>query len=148
MEYAGIFLTTAIFVIILGLYFWYITRPNPKKTKKNSTVVKMDSEITQNKWIEVQAMMKTGGPANYRQSIMEADKLVDAILRSRVSGETMAERLKNSKHLFQRDTYDRLWLAHKIRNKVAHEADFEGLSSDAALAIRNFEKALKELKVI
>lgn len=93
-------------------------------------------------------MMKQGGPANYRQSIMEADKLVDLVLKSKVSGETMGERLKNAKHLFTKDTYDKLWTAHKIRNKVAHEADFEGLSSDANLAVRNFEKALRELKII
>jgi hypothetical protein len=93
-------------------------------------------------------MQSQGGPANYRQAIMEGDKLVDLVLKSKVFGETMGERLKNAKHLFGRDTYDKLWTAHKIRNKVAHEADFEGLSSDAALAVRNFEKALKELRVI
>ncbi len=93
-------------------------------------------------------MLKEGGPANYRQAIMEGDKLVDMILRSRVEGQTMGDRLKNSKRLFTRHTYDQLWTAHKIRNKVAHEADFEGLSSDARLAVRNYEKALKELRVI
>ena len=92
--------------------------------------------------------MSQGGPANYKQSILESDKVVDLVLKSKVSGETMAERLKNAKNLFQKETYDKLWLAHKIRNKMAHEADFEGLSSDANLAVKHFEKALKELKIL
>ena len=93
-------------------------------------------------------MMTAGGPANYKQSIMEADKLVDMVLKTKVPGETMGERLKNSRNLFSKETYDSLWTAHKIRNRIAHEAEFEGLNSDATLAVRNFEKALKELRAI
>ncbi len=105
-------------------------------------------DTIQERWAEIESMMAQGGPANFRQAIVEADKLVDSILKSEVEGETMGERLKNARNLFHKVTYDRLWTAHKIRNKVVHEADFDGLSSDAKLAIRNFEKALQELKVI
>lgn len=93
-------------------------------------------------------MMQQGGPANFRQAIMEGDKLVDMVLRSKVCGDTMGERLKNARSLFSPNVYNDIWTAHKIRNKVAHEAAFEGLSSDAVLAVRNFEKALKELRVL
>jgi hypothetical protein len=145
MDFVGIILASGILLVIMVGYFLYITRPQGKNNRSGGRV---DLSIAPAKWAELQAMMKDGGPANYRQSIMEADKLVDLVLKSKVSGETMGERLKNAKHLFSRDTYDKLWTAHKIRNKVAHEADFEGLSSDASLAIRNFEKALKELRII
>jgi len=145
-EYIGIFIATVFFGAILVLYFLYITRPQKKKSSRASG--RIDRAMAKNKWEEIQAMMKSGGPANYRQSIMEADKLVDLVLRAKVPGETMGERLKNARNLFDRDTYDKLWTAHKIRNKVAHEADFDGLGSDAILAVRNFEKALKELRVI
>lgn len=144
MNYISIFIVSAISMVIIVAYFLYLTRPN----KKKNTDKRFDFSIIPVKWNEIQAMQSQGGPANYRQAIMEADKLVDLVLKSKVSGETMGERLRNAKHLFSRDTYDRLWTAHKIRNKVAHEADFEGLSSDASLAVRNFEKALKELRVI
>lgn len=144
MNYISIFIVSAISMVIIVAYFLYLTRPN----KKKNTNERFDFSIIPVKWNEIQAMQSQGGPANYHQAIMEADKLVDLVLKSKVSGETMGERLRNAKHLFSRDTYDKLWTAHKIRNKVAHEADFEGLSSDSALAVRNFEKALRELRII
>lgn len=133
------------FSAIIAAYFLYITRPK-KGGVKGKTGYGVPNATA--KWAEIQAMAQSGGPANYRQSIMEADKLVDFVLGSKVGGETMGERLKNAKHLFSKDTYNKLWTAHKIRNKIAHEADFEGLSSDASLALRNFEKALRELRAI
>jgi hypothetical protein len=145
MDFIPIAITTGLFIVIIVAYFLYITRP---KGKKSNNFNKVDLGIIISKWEEIGNMMKVGGPANYRQSIMEADKIVDLALKSKVSGETMGERLKNARHLFDPDTYNKLWTAHKIRNKVAHEADFDGLSSDANLAVRNFEKALKELKII
>lgn len=144
MEFFGFFVTGAIFIVIIVLYFLYVTRSHGG-IKGHARV---DLSIIPVKWNEAQIMMQQGGPANFRQAIMEADKLVDLALKSKVPGETMGDRLKNARHLFNRDTYDKLWTAHKIRNKVAHEADFESLSYDANLAVRNFEKALKELKVI
>ena len=151
MEFLGFFITTAIFIAFIVIYVLYVTRGRVDtggKSKKVSSATLVDRNLIKNKWVEVDQMMKVGGPANYRQSIMEADKLVDMVLRSKVPGDTMGERLKNARGLFHQHTYDRLWTAHKIRNKLAHEAEFEGLSSDAKMAVRNFEKALKELHVI
>jgi hypothetical protein len=143
----GIILTSGLILGILILYFMYITTPKKGRVASNNQSGLNASEVRA-KWGEVQAMMKAGGPANYKQSIMEADKLVDVVLKSRARGETMGERLKNARNLFSRETYDALWTAHKIRNRLAHEADFEGLSSEARLAVRNFEKALHELRVL
>lgn len=145
MQYIGFFLAAVFLLGIILLYFIYLTTPK-KKTKKQESAI--SPALVPSKWADVNAMMQQGGPANYKQSIMDADKLVDGVLRARVKGETMGERLKNAKHLFSYETYQGLWTAHKIRNKVAHEAEFEGLSSDARLAIEKFEKALRELKVI
>ena len=147
MQYLGAFITTILILGLLFLYFIYITAPKKKYNQKGKSEY-VDLSIVSRKWAEVKAMMSLGGPANYKQSIMEADKLVDLVLKSKVSGGTMGERLKNAQNLFSKETYNALWTAHKIRNKIAHETDFEGLFSDAQLAIRNFEKALNELRAI
>ena len=147
MQYIGIFLTVILLLALLFLYFIYITTPKSRKYRQGNSE-RVDTSVVPTKWAEIKAMMNAGGPANYKQSIMEADKLVDLVLKSKVSGSTMGERLKNSQNLFSKETYNSLWTAHKIRNRLAHEADFEGLSSDAQLAVRNFEKALKELRAI
>jgi len=145
MEFIGFILTALIFLGFAFIYVLYVTRGRVESKKEKPG---LDYNLIREKWHGVSLMIKEGGPVNYRQAIMEADKLVDMVLKSKVEGDTMGERLKNAKNIFTRHTYDQLWTAHKIRNKVAHEADFEGLSSDAKLAIRNFEKALKELQVI
>lgn len=145
MEFLGFIITALIFGLFIVVYIVYVTRGKviPKSSKRI-----IDMEIVHEKWQGVELMMREGGPVNYRQAIMEGDKIVDMVLRSRVEGETMGDRLKSAHNLFTRHTYDQLWTAHKIRNQVAHEADFEGLSSDARLAVRNFEKALKELRAL
>lgn len=150
MEFFGFFVTTLIFVAIIGLYILYVTRGKLEKIERSSKKEKpvLNRDLIVSKWREVEAMLREGSPANYRQAIMEADKLVDMVLKTKVPGDTMGERLKNARGLFHHQTYDRLWTGHKIRNKLAHEAEFEGLSSDAKMAVRNFEKALKELHVI
>ena len=152
MEFLGFFITTLIFIAFIGVYVLYVTRGRVDVAGRKSTKGKapnvLDKGLVINKWSEVNQMMRDGGPSNYRQAIMESDKLVDLVLRTKVPGDTMGERLKNARGLFHHTTYDRLWTAHKIRNKLAHEAEFEGLSSDAKMAVRNFEKALKELHVI
>lgn len=145
MEFIGIFLVALVFVALVMLYLMYLKTPKGKQ-KGNRTTISTD--FVAGKWAEINSMMAQGGPANYKQAIFEADKLVDAVLRSKVSGETMGERLKNAKKMFSYGVYNDLWTAHKIRNKLAHEADFQGLSSEATLAVRYFEKALKELRVI
>jgi len=144
LEFLGLVITSFVFIIFVIVYVFYVTRGRdlPRARKKA-----VDPKIVCEKWQGVKLMMKEGGPVNYRQAIIEGDKIIDMILCSRVEGETMGERLKAAQKLFTKRTYDRLWTAHKIRNKVVHESSFEGLPSDAKLAVRNFEKALKELGV-
>lgn len=144
MEYFGIFLVVLVFIALALLFFVSLKVPRQKKSNQ----ISISKEFVSNKWNEINLMMSQGGPANYKQAIFEADTLVDAVLRSKVPGETMGERLKKARNLFSKTTYNELWTAHKIRNKLAHEADFEGLSSEARLAVKNFEKALRELKAI
>lgn len=56
--------------------------------------------------------------ALWRIAILEADALLDEILKSRgYEGNNLGERLKNSKF----NTIDLAWSAHKMRNRIAHE---------------------------
>ncbi len=57
-----------------------------------------------------------------KNGLFELDKLVDRYLKnSKIKGETMGERLKSASKLFQKDEYNKIWEAHKIRNTLAHE---------------------------
>ena len=81
-------------------------------------------------------------------AIIEADTILDKILgMSGYDGENLGAKLK---HVEKGDilSLDDLWEAHKVRNRIAHEANFK-LTPEAALsALSRFEKVLKELQYI
>lgn len=98
-------------------------------------------------WQKIEELVKLGKPSQMRQAIIEADKLLDYVLTQLSEGETMGERLKNARELFDRQTYDCLWQAHKVRNALVHEAGYEPTYYVAKEAIGNFKKALEALGI-
>lgn len=80
-------------------------------------------------------------------AVIEADKLLDHVLRSMVMpGETMAERLKAAAYKYP--NIREVWPAHKLRNQLVHDNDFQLSQKRAQRAIKDFEKALKLLNVL
>ena len=81
-----------------------------------------------------------------RSALIEADKLLDYVFRAkRVKGETMGERLKNAKGVFSWNDYQNIWEAHKLRNKMAHEIEFNPSVKELEEKYRFLRKALKSL---
>jgi len=76
-------------------------------------------------WQKIETLRAGKLPSQLRQALITADKTLDNALRDLVEGEKMGERLKNSKPLYEYSVYDNIWKAHKLRNKVVHETDFE-----------------------
>ncbi len=76
-------------------------------------------------WDKIKILLQEGKPSQLRQALMDADKCLDAALKDLVNGQSMGERLKNSRNLFDKDTYTKVWKAHRVRNAMVHEAGFE-----------------------
>jgi hypothetical protein len=122
----------------------------PGKTKRRSSsssssshVGSVDRDFVARKWASIEAMA-AGTGSSLRDSVSEADKLLDYTLKhSGVRGETMGERLKNSGSRFS--DLDAIWRAHKVRNALAHEADFDLVPSQAREAVQDFERGLRDL---
>ena len=97
-------------------------------------------------WTDIVKRANTGTPENLRWAVMEADALVDMVLKERQTlGDTMADRLAN----FRREDYktvDKLWDAHRLRNDIAHTPGFRMTSRQAEKALLSFRDFLKELK--
>jgi hypothetical protein len=94
-------------------------------------------------------MVSLGGEANHKSAVMEADKLLDLALKTLgINGETMGERLKMSRDLFSFEGYQAAWEGHKVRNKLAHEHEFDLLHARALETMENFKKALTDLKAL
>ncbi|HUC87173.1 MAG TPA: hypothetical protein VMR75_02510 [Candidatus Saccharimonadales bacterium] len=103
----------------------------------------VDRDFVTRKWAAIETMT-AGTGSSLRDAVSEADKLLDYALRqSGVGGETMGERLKNSGRRFS--DLDAIWRAHKVRNALAHEADFDLVPSQAREAVQDFERGLHDL---
>lgn len=100
------------------------------------------------KWEEIMRHMGSDREAEWKFAIIEADKLVDDLLRTAsYPGDTMGERLMNiEKGQFL--SLEGLWEAHKIRNKLAHDVNYFLRYAEARRAIQLYENTLRELGLI
>ena len=102
----------------------------------------------QSRWQKVEELLKVKRESALKQALMEADKLLGLALKEkRLKGETLGERLKEAKALFEPNFYQELWEAHKLRNRLVHEDD-EILSFQIEKAVKVFKKALEKLKFL
>lgn len=99
-------------------------------------------------WQRVSEMVKASSPSSLRQAVVEADKIFDAALKYLVQGEMMGERLKNAKELFRdRDVYQGVWEAHKVRNALVHEESYEPPYYVTKEMVEKFKVGLEALGV-
>jgi len=99
-------------------------------------------------WQSVLDKLEIGDEANYKLAIIEADKIFDNLLkRIGYQGDDMGERLKQITSA-QLANIDELWQAHKIRNRLVHEENFQLKEHEAKKVIEIYEKALDELEAI
>jgi len=83
----------------------------------------------------------------FKEAILEADKTFDFVLkRMNLSGLTLGDRLKHAKSLLNNEDYHRIWQAHKYRNKLVHEINY---NADQKLSRKNldvFKQTIRSLK--
>ena len=98
----------------------------------------------QKRWLEIENSLSRDNMASYQLAVMNADKLLDQALRDRkFKGQTMGERMKSANSCWKNPHH--VWGAHKVRNQLAHEADY-ALSRDIALrSLSAFKQALRDL---
>lgn len=102
----------------------------------------------QSRWEEIIRHARSDREAEWKLAVIEADKLVDDLLKlAGYQGETMGERLM-SVEPGQFQNLNGLWEAHKIRNKLVHETGYFLRHAEAQRALQMYERALKELQGI
>jgi hypothetical protein len=99
----------------------------------------LDAKFYRDRWTKIEQVQKMG-EAGWQVAIIQADKLLDQALRERgFSGDTMGDRLKSS------HAGDKVWAAHKIRNRIAHETDVKLNAIVVNQALRGFKQGLKNV---
>lgn len=124
--------------ILIGLLILGAVRGGISQKRKP-----LDKAFIKRRWAEI-GSTAVRPDQSARLAIIEADKLLDYVLKNRgYRGETMGERLKNARADF---TYnDDVWQAHKLRNKLVHEAEVETDPRLIKRALGQFRQALKDL---
>lgn len=134
----GLLMTMFIFVIIIGICLLIVialTRRGVRNTLNQDKYRSRWLSITQNAGSTTQS---------WQFAIVSADKLLDNALRERgISGETMAERMKNGKSYLS--NIDSIWRAHKLRNRIAHEDNVQVSKRQTDEALKVFKRALIDL---
>jgi len=117
-------------VLIVG---YVIYRRNRKKIPE-----KLINEIST-------AWRKIIRQSDYKHAVMEADKLLDYALTQLGLSGNLGSKLKKSPHIFSH--INDVWSAHKVRNNIAHQMNYnidERLYKKTMLA---FKQAFKDLKI-
>jgi len=126
-----------VIVLVFAIFLFWLT-----SRKKNLN--KVDREMVAKQWDGVEELFNQN---RYKEAILEADKTFDFVLkRMNIKGATLGERLKNTKSFLK--NYHNTWEAHKIRNRLVHEVDFEVSTKQAKWAIEEFKKTIKSLNVL
>lgn len=104
-------------------------------------------KITQ-EWDNIIKRLESGDEANHKLAVIEADKLLDTVLKKlTIPGSTMGERLK-AIPVSQLPSIENIWKAHKLRNHLVHTSEFVLTDNKAKQAIDIYKQAFIELKVL
>ena len=123
-----------IIIVLLGVVFGanYLKR-KPKI---------LNPAYFQEKWKEAQVFCKD--KSTWPLAVINADKLLDeALKRRRFKGKTMGERMVAAQR--ELSDNDGAWFAHKLRNRLVHEADVKLKEADVKKALIGIRQALKDL---
>lgn len=97
------------------------------------------------KWSKIISVIKSNDERDLRLAIIEADSLIDEILKEHGHpGYDMGERMK-SIHPGEFSNLDALWEAHKTRNRLVHEAGYKISKEEAKKIIAIYHKCMEDL---
>lgn len=82
---------------------------------------------------------------DHRHAILDADKLLDYALSELGLKGNLGSKLKKSPHLFSR--VNDVWKAHKIRNNIAHQIDYQVTEPSYKQTMLYFKQAFKDLGI-
>lgn len=98
-----------------------------------------------NRWDEIRAHVNSMTEADWKLAVIEADKFVDdALKKAGFEGESMGERLMMIKP-GDIINLQNLWDAHKLRNLLVHDSNYQITHRQAILAVEAFDGVLREL---
>ncbi|PIR45515.1 MAG: hypothetical protein COV09_01050 [Candidatus Vogelbacteria bacterium CG10_big_fil_rev_8_21_14_0_10_50_13] len=142
----------SILLIIGMIYFISRIRDIRREEKiKFASVLPSDLEAKtyrNEQWDNLLKYLESENSSDWKLAILEADKLLDKMVEKMgYPGANLGERLRviePSDFL----TLQEAWEAHKIRNRIAHEAQYQLTEHEARKTIGLYEKVFREFHYI
>jgi hypothetical protein len=136
-------LLETIFVGFFKALWFLILLPFKKRGRKKGLSGTEIAEITARRR-EIESLLSSESEIELRHAVMEADKLVDYVLKLKgYAGETFADRLRSAEGHIDRTIYQSIWEGHKVRNTLAHEHDAKISKEELQRAINNLLRYLR-----
>lgn len=144
--FLGIYTIVLIVDIVLLLYMRDV-REDLKKTLYGTKYVPLITKAGMTKkWAAIERRLESGNPSEYKVAIIEADSLVNDIVKELgYEGDDMAKRLDRMA-LLQPEDAETLRSAHQIRNRIVFEQDFSVDRTQANEVLETFKEFLKKLE--
>ncbi len=132
------FLSVSLLLGLIGLFFVFSRKKSKFDLRLHEEVKKAD--------IKISDLLRKNNIDLKKQALIVADKTLDSVLKTVVTGKDMGERLKNARRLFSdKSLYQQIWEAHKTRNKVVHQVDFSPKSDSLVISINSLRRGWKYL---
>ncbi len=145
-EKTEIFNDKIIIFLIIAVILIFIVNFLKKLKRQKRTEKKLKDKVKSD-WLEILEISKKEGEIYKKMAIIEADKLLDNTLqRMGTPGSTMAQRLKYITQKYPK--LKTVWEAHKIRNLISHESNFELYKKTSAKCMYLYEDAFKVLGIL
>lgn len=93
----------------------------------------------------IEKLLESNDSIHAAQAVVRADSFVDMVFKKAgAQGKNFGERLISFQTKFDKNFYQQLWEAHKLRNRIAHEQP-EVSVSQAKAALQTFRRAASVL---
>ena len=113
---------------------------------KAEQYVSLEDMPTASVIMEINKKIISSSSSDWKIAIVEGDKILDKTLEFKgFQGASLGEKLKQMVPAELPDLYEEVWEAHKIRNRIVHEPDFEISQNEARKVVGIYERALKKL---
>ncbi|MFH1375555.1 MAG: hypothetical protein ABIH35_02690 [Patescibacteria group bacterium] len=131
--------STILLIVIFGLVLGLGTFVLLLIARRKKGLSADEEAFVRNQWRMI------GRGQNPKNDIIEADKLLDFVLEKYGFTGSLGEKLKQAGSLFS--DLNRVWVAHKMRNRFAHELDYQPSELEFRAALESFRKGLTDLKI-
>ena len=142
------FFSAVISVVLIVLWFRLIAKTEVFKSKTSDLQKAFRGEVKSfgdifRKWSEVENKLQSNYASDWKLAVISADSMLDKLIQSLgYKGDTMGERMKRIKP-GQFSYLDDAWRVHKVRNFLAHDANYELSHQSAVRTIEIYRKIFK-----